>query len=245
MNCLICQKHLDGYTPLCSEHAPAWGQSLHIDDTTIIPGGLGVFDALLIKLMGRRLVRWWLGTDVWLLWAFPKGRGRLSVIKHRLKYHLTKFLVTENWVTSEILEEELIACHVRRTKVRYHIRGMLTEKIKKIPHDLVNIAYYYPKNSGDFQRYVYGIDLIEKLELMFPYPIVNWIPLDGKFTMREVYSIVDAVVRPSRHDGRPRILEECKLNSIPYYWSESGTPDLDSMSEFVTKVIDGKNRILQ
>ena len=244
MNCLICQKILDDFTPLCSEHAPAWGQSLHIFNKTVIVGELGLLDALLVKIMGRQLIRWWVGTDVWLLWAFPKGRGKLSVLKHRLKYHLTKFFVSENWVTSERLKDEFVSCGGKRDSVKYHIRGMLTEKVQKKAHDLVNIAYYWPSDSGEFQRYIYGLDLIEKLELMFPYPIVNWIPLDGKFTMREVYSIVDAMIRPSRHDGRPRIIEECKINSIPYYYSENGAPDLEDMSNFVQEIIDGKLKYL-
>lgn len=242
MNCLICQKPLDDFTPLCNEHAPAWGQSLHIGNTTIIAGELGLLDALLIKLMGRKLVRWWLGTDVWLLWAFPKGRGKFSVLKHRLKYYLTKFFVSENWVTAEKLRDEFVACGGKRASVKYHIKGMLTEKVKKIAHDLVNIAYYCPKDSGESYRYKYGLDLIEKLELMFPYPIVNWIPLDGKFRMSEIYTIIDAMIRPSRHDGRPRMIEECKINSIPYYYSEDREPNLEDMSNFVQETIDKASR---
>jgi hypothetical protein len=60
--------------------------------------------------------------------------------------------------------------------------------------------------------------------------------------MSEIYSIVDAIVRPSRHDGRPRIIEECKINGILYYYSEDGQPDLEDMSNFVQEIIDKASR---
>ena len=242
MNCLICQKSLDDFTPLCSKHAPVWGQSLHIGNMIIVVGELGLLDALLVKIMGRKLIRWWVGTDVLLLREFPIGRGKLSVFKHRLLYHLTKIFVFENWITAGRLKDEFISCGGKRAVVRYHIRGMLTEKVIKIKHEGINIAWY-ATNSSKAVRWKYGVDLIEKLMLLF-YD-VNWIRLDGTLDMKEVYPYLDGYIRPSRHDGRPRLVIECQIQGIPYYYSEDGNPDLEEMSNFVERVIDGKNRILQ
>lgn len=238
MNCIICKKSLDDYTPLCADHAPAWGESVSAEKTTVTVGELRLLDVLVLKLMGHKIIRWWVGTDVWLLFAFPRGRGKLSVIKHRLIYHLTKFFVSENWLTSERLKDEFISCGGQKSVVRYYISGVITEKVEKVAHSEVNIAYYLPKPGGESQKFTYGFDLIYKLAELFPE--VTWCMLDGSFSksdMKAIYSILDGCVRPNRHDGRPRILEECKINSIPFYHSADGRPDLDEMVKFVRSVI--------
>ncbi len=242
MNCLVCEKPLDGFTPLCGEHAPAWGESLSCYNLTIFVGELNLFSALLVRIMGRKLIRWWVGSDVLLLHEFPPGRGKLSVFRHRLLYHLTKLFVTENWITAERLRDEFEACGGKKAFVRYHIEGMLMKKVVKIKHEGVNVAWYVT-NSSKSARWKYGVDLVE--ELMLRFYDVNWIKLDGTLDMREVFPYLDAYIRPSRHDGRPRLVIECQTQGIPYYWSENGEPDLDEMFEFVKKIVDEKNGILQ
>lgn len=244
MNCLVCQKDtLDDITPLCADHAPAWGKCRHLGKTTIIPGDIKLLDVIAIKLMRRKLIRWWLGSDIWLLYSFPRGRGKLSVLRHRLKYHLTKNFVDENWLDSEKLLEEFVSIGGERAIVRYHVRGMLTEKVKRIEHEGINIAYYWPKDSGEYQEEVYGVDMVKKL--IYFYPQVNWLRLDGTLNMREIYPTLDGYIRPNRHDGGSRLIRECKLNGIPYYRSEDGKPDLDDMCDFVEWLISAKPIIVR
>ena len=47
---------------------------------------------------------------------------------------------------------------------------------------------------------------------------VNWIVVDGTQDMAKVYPIVDFYYRPTRHDGSPYMIRECRANNIPYYW---------------------------
>ncbi len=242
MSCLICRKQLDDYTPLCADHAPAWGKCLRINGMAIFAGELGILDAVITRLFFRqRLVRWWLGSDVWLLWAFPYGRGKFTVMRTRIKHFITKFFVDENWFDSErLLREYTGKFGMRRCTEKHHIRGMFCNKIEKIPHDgALNVAFYWPKNCSDYQCELYGINLIQQLVAF--YQQVNWIALDGSRDMRKIYPMLDAYIRPTRHDGGSRLIRECRLNEIPFYWSEDGKPDLDAMCKFVEKIMTMKD----
>jgi len=53
---------------------------------------------------------------------------------------------------------------------------------------------------------------------------VNLLKADGTRDMGELYAITDLYIRPSRHDGEPRINDECKLNGIAVSYSENGNP---------------------
>lgn len=237
MNCLVCQKLLDQWTPFCADHAPECNSNLYNCKTAIFVGNLLISDVILAKLVFHyKIIRWWVGTDVWLLYAWPPGRGKLSILWHRIKYWLLDRFVDENWLTSIHLKDEFEEfCNGKKAVVRWHIQGMLTEKLPKKPDSKISIAYYHPKENTIFQREVYGIDLIERL--MPLYPEVNWIRLDGTKNMREIFPILTAYLRPTRHDGRSRLLAECQIQDIPYYWSGHGQPSIAEMKRFVDNII--------
>jgi len=72
----------------------------------------------------------------------------------------------------------------------------------------------------NFQGWKYGIDIIVKIKEQLS--DVNWIKTDETQDMQELYAISDMYIRPTRHDGKPRINVECKLNGIPNIYSEDG-----------------------
>ena len=85
----------------------------------------------------------------------------------------------------------------------------------------MNILYYYP--TGFHKRvdikWLYGIDIIEKLEKR--HPEWNFIKVDG--SGKDIYKNIDVYLRPTRHDGYARMVVESQLKNIHVIWSyESG-----------------------
>jgi len=103
-------------------------------------------------------------------------------------------------------------------------------------HEGFNVAYHYPGDRGGrvFKRWLYGMDIIEQLIKQFPK--YNWIELDGTMDMMKIYPILDAYIRPTRHDGMPRIILECQQLNIPYWWDEDFKPSVGETYAFVEKV---------
>ncbi len=85
----------------------------------------------------------------------------------------------------------------------------------------LNILVYYPGkapkriNAG----WLYGFDIVK--ELVKKHPEWNFSIVDG--SQKNIYKNINVYLRPSRHDGASRMIEECKFLGIPYIWSyESG-----------------------
>jgi len=81
----------------------------------------------------------------------------------------------------------------------------------------VNVLVYYP--SGRQRRvdikWLYGIDIVEKLETL--HPEWNFIYVDG--SQKDIYRGIDIILRPNRHDGYAKMIVEAKFLNIPYIWS--------------------------
>lgn len=237
MNCLICNTEMPDYIPFCQSCTPYYGQNVIAGVQSIFVGEISFLKVLQQKLRGYKIIRWWVGTDVLLLHKFPPGRGKLSVFLHRIKARLFDLLIDQHWIDGYKLLDEF-------KTMRPHLNSTLRlwtgrhGKYKKRRHLGLNIAYYDPL-PDTFSRWKYGVDLIEKLIVLFPQ--VNWIKLDGSFDMEETYPFLDGYIRPARHDGWPRIVVECKVNDIPVYWNEDYKPNLEDMSIFVKNLIAAKD----
>lgn len=181
----------------------------------------------------KRIIRWWIGSDVLLLRMFPPGRGKFSVLRHRLKTWLTEPFIDEHWIYGEQLFKEFKQVRNSR-KASLRLCRAPIESVVKVPHEGVSIAYYQPKDDV-FSRWVYGIDLIEIL--VKRYPQVSWIKLDGTLNPKYFFQSLSGYLRPSRSDGHPRLIAECRENSIPTYWSENRQPNIDEMSKFVESLL--------
>jgi hypothetical protein len=211
---------------------PQWGRHIELDDTVIFVGEVPIKQMLKARRK-KKIVRWWIGSDALLLRMFPPGRGKLSVLKHRLKVRLTEPFIDEHWIYGNQLFKEFKEVWSAR-KAQLRLCRAPIEPVVRVPHDGVNIAYYCPRDDT-FARWVYGIDLIEKL--MICYPQVNWIKLDGTLNPKYFFQALNGYIRPSRSDGYPRIIAECKVHGILCYWSENRKPNLEEMSKFVESLL--------
>jgi len=134
-------------------------------------------------------------------------------------------------VVSEHLIEELKPLKLKKPiEVRAN-PVFYSKPVKKKPHKGFNILFYCAKGSNKrFKEWVYGKDLVERLK-DYGYNIIE---VNGNHDMNEVYPIIDFYVRPNRHDGCPRMIRECEINNIPYYYTHKD-PSFDDMLQAIIK----------
>lgn len=172
------------------------------------------------------LSKHWMGTDVLKLTTYPPGKftWRFRIFAERLLWKILEPLIDRHFIVHPRLSKCLIDFGISERKISVKIdKGICNYCLKpctKKPHTGFNVAYYYPGDGGNvkYKRWVYGMDIID--ELIKKYPNLNWIHLDGNKDMCEIYPVLDAYIRPSKHDGFPRIVLECVYHNIPYYWDE-------------------------
>jgi len=185
----------------------------------------------------------WLGTDALKLTTYPPGKfsWRFRIFAERILWRLLEPLIDQHSVVHPRLSKYLIKFGISDDKISIKMdKGncdYCIKPCKKIKHEGINIAFYYPGDRGNrkFKRWVYGMDVIEELIRIFPK--INWIHLDGTKDMCRIYPTLDAYIRPSRHDGMPRMILECQILNIPYYWDEKFNPSVGEVYTFVERVI--------
>ena len=175
----------------------------------------------------------WSGSDV--LRLTNRRREKLLkrpywIIFRLLVRFLDQTMIAGHLTNSELLKRELIEfgfkkpIEIQLTPLKH------TEKYKKIPHEEFNVLYYMPHKSDlKWRDWLYGIDLITKLEGQYSSP-VQFISVSGKDDMRHLYPRIDMYLRPNRHDGNSRMVRECIIQGIPYYWSDEN-PSYDEMKK--------------
>lgn len=206
---------------------PVYGDVLFKNGRVIFLGSFPLFKVLYYKFIDRdkrKIVRWWMGTDVLTLWCFPTGKSKIKVLLHRIKTLLLNRFVSENWFVSEGLEKEVLSLtwlKINNPKVVVH----QCNPIKKKKYFVV-IGYYMPEMST-FNEWVYGFDMIVKLMNTFRNDI--FLRYDGKGDIQDFLSLIDLYVRPARHDGTPRLNLLCDYNKIPY----STSRDFKELTNFI------------
>lgn len=115
-----------------------------------------------------------------------------------------------------------------------------TKSYPKVEHTLFNVIYYNPSNRGDkqFIRWLYGLDLIEVVKRRMLH--INFIELDGSQDMSKIYPFADACIRPNRHNGSSRMIQECHINNIPVYHTYSDNANVNDMINFIQSLYDNK-----
>lgn len=183
----------------------------------------------------------WTGTDSLTLVVNPPSDSILwyfKLIFYRLKWKILHKIFSNHYIVHERLRQHLLDFGIPNEKisVRFYdndsgkkdYTAPDLKKYDKIPHEGFNILYYHPKpgNLGGetYVRWKYGIDVIE--DIMKIYPDCYFIKVDGSQPLSQIYPITDFYLRPSRHDGLPRINLECEANDIPFYYSEDGEIDI-------------------
>jgi hypothetical protein len=247
-HCFICaQKTEHGYV-FCEDCSPRYGQTTRIFDEklqkqlSLYVGRISTTGVIKDRLQGRLPIKWWMGTDALTMWFKPPGRRFALVMLHRIKMLLLEPFIYRHWLTGPRLIDSLRRSKfIDLDKARIVFwPGKMHRGVEKSEHDGFNILYYHPSNSGEFERWVYGIDIIEQLQARCT--DVTWIRIDGSQDMREIFPVVDLYLRPSRHDGQPRINLECEINDIPVLFSHDGNPTVPHLEEAINQY---KGRKLQ
>ena len=172
----------------------------------------------------------WVGTDVLFMNKYPKGvrfRWRVKIFFFRIIVKiLDRYYVKRHWVVSDHLKHELdfknpiMKIDYPRSSPDY----LHLVKYPKQKHEGFNILYYWPatrKKKGNrvFFEWLYGYNIYAELTLRLIEYNINWIIVDGKQDMKEIYPIIDFYLRPNRHDGYPFMVKECIAQDIPFYWT--------------------------
>jgi hypothetical protein len=174
------------------------------------------------------------GTDSLFLVRFPKQLRWTKifyVVALRVFAKIADIFTQEYYVCGQRVEANIKKFGLKKKTVQFKDMLLYPTKIAKKKHDGFNVLYYYPQRNTKFNRWLYGADIFSQVKLSLPE--VNFIVVDGYADMKKVYPIVDFMIRPTRHDGHPRMVDECELNDIPYYWSTDGEPNVKEIQQTI------------
>ena len=175
----------------------------------------------------------WTGSDVLFATKFLKHSKKTKwvyMLGVRIFAKIADKFVEQHYVVSEHLISELKPLNLKKKIGILTDPPLYVKKFKKREHSGFNILYYCAKGSNKpFKDWVYGKDLVN--DLLFAYNIIE---VDGSQDMSKIYPIVDFYIRPNRHDGNPRMIMECEINDIPYYWSREN-PNFNEMVRQIEK----------
>jgi len=163
----------------------------------------------------------WTGSDVLYQLQYPpfiRFRFRVKIFFERIITRLIQPFLECNVAVSKGLREELEGIGYKNIiiiadPIKY------TKKYPKVKHEGYNVLYYIPKGKKNqkFIEWLYGWDLM--LEYKALNSTHNIIIVNGDADMSKIYPIIDLYYRPTRHDGMPRMILECRMQEIEYYWS--------------------------
>ena len=163
----------------------------------------------------------WTGTDSLMLLDVSR-----QPLKKKIYWIIFRVLarIIDVFADEHYCDSENVADNVRKFGMKKKISVVPdklnhTDKYPKIDHDGFNVIYYLPNCNKDkkFKEWLYGYDVFKKISSTMPY--VNFVILDGTNNMEEIYPLTDFYLRPNRHDGASRMVQECKIQQIPYYHS--------------------------
>ncbi|MDZ7373876.1 MAG: hypothetical protein ONB23_07875 [candidate division KSB1 bacterium] len=245
--CWLCGAPTPHGYVFCSKCTPPYGKQVLLRSPdrrkgkAVFVGTIPIAHVIARRILGWRIVKWWMGTDALTMWMCPPGIARWKVLAHRWKMRLLEPLISEHWVTGRNLIADLSRARgIDGKKLRIvYWPGRFQSPVRREPHPGFNVLYYDP-GGGTFKRWVYGIDVIEELRRRFPN--VNWIRLDGTQDTSRILPTVDVYIRPTRHDGAPRIVEECRISGIPVIFSEDGKPDVQRIAAELQTLVEAKTR---
>ena len=181
----------------------------------------------------------WTGTDALMMIDISKRKLRKKpfwlvmrlVIKFLDWVHVEGHLTNATWIKEELQRFGLKKpIDIMMTPLKH------TTAYPKKKHEGINVLYYKPPR-GDlkWRDWLYGIDLIDRLEEEYK-GIVNFIVVDQTQDMAKVFPITDLYIRPNRHDGHSRLIRECDIQKIPYYWTHKD-PDYNQLKAKLDKYI--------
>ena len=181
-----------------------------------------------------KLISYIVGSEArWLTKTFPTDKRKIPYLLFvKLRAWLLRPFVQEYWVDSEYLVP-FIKKFKKDAKTR-----VVTDTIKystkypKIKHIGFNVMYYYPKNEYNkkYCQWVYGKDIIDRLINL--HPEYSWVRIDGTQDLSKEFPLVDVYIRPNRHDGTSRLVQECTIQEIPVLYTQCN-PQLEDFDNFL------------
>lgn len=190
---------------------PKYGDVVVTEDCAIFLGSFKVKN--LIKFRNKKIIRWWVGTDALTMWFFPPGKSKIKILIHRIKSYLLNPLIYEHWFVSERLRNEILTktnLNIKRSMIVVHEAS----DIVKLENPFV-VGYYMPEETV-YNKWVYGYTIIRSVKLYFRKDNIVFLRYNGKDDIRVFLSLIDVYIRPSNHDGTPRLNLLCEKNNIPY-----------------------------
>lgn len=171
----------------------------------------------------------WQGTDSYLLNKFPrqmKWSKIFYVSALRLFAKISDIFAQEHYSCGQRVENNLKRFGIKKPIKQFKDIVWYPNKFKKKAHKEFNVLYYFPSNTK-WNRWLYGYDFFIVVKDILAYnQNIRFIVVDGSQDMNKIYPITDFMIRPTRHDGHPRMIDECIINDIPYYYSEDGNPSV-------------------
>ena len=193
-----------------------------------------------------KLISFFIGTDALLIsrWNFPcRLHRRLYQIYFRVRTWVLDFFVDEYWVPHADLVNELRSAGIMKPIEIRKLDLKYLEKIEKIEHDTFNILFYWPGDRGNAKmwRWIYGYDVFLEIKKKLDTKVF-WIIVRGGADLEGIFPRVDFYLRVNRHDGYSRLIDECDIQEIPYYWSRT-EPDIEKALAAIEKTIKDKKAI--
>jgi hypothetical protein len=226
---MVCDSIIEhsGY-PFCLRHIPQYGDRLILHDgkTVVYCGTIRLSDVIRDLFARKSLVRWWWGTDALTLHSFPPGLSRWRILLHRIKSRLLK-PIFKNWTFGPGLIEELNRCG-------YSVQSVVVtppHHTKLYRGPVLFVGVYVP-NRSEYSRWKYGLDIVDQVKACFQGDSsVMFIEFgrDGKLALQ----LMNCYIRPSRHDGFPRLILACKANGISYYYKENFRHNVSEIVHFI------------
>jgi len=181
-----------------------------------------------------KIVAYIVGSEArWMVKTFPTDFRKIPYITFvKVRAWLCKPFIQEYWTDSEYLLK-FIYQFKPNAKTRVVIDELkYTEKCRKKKHTGFNVLYYYPKKEYNktYCRWVYGKDIIDRLISL--HPEYNWVRIDGSQDLSKEFPLIDVYIRPNRHDGTSRLVQECTIQNIPVLHTQCN-PQLEDFDNFL------------
>lgn len=184
------------------------------------------------------------GSDTILLNKFPKQLPRRKIFYvwlYRFFIWLSKFCTEEYWTVHEHLIPEIVRFGIKEDKIKVFQHPYNETKFPKVEHMYFVITYYLPKDSDKWNEWIYGYDIYQVVRSYFwRYNEVKFMVIDGTQDMANVWPVTDFYLRCNRHDGGARLVDEAKVNEVPYYWSYEN-PSIDEIIQSIEKARTNKH----
>jgi hypothetical protein len=209
-----------------------WGERQTVWNNRYYYGKMPLLDALFYWSVGKKIVRWWVGTDSDTLITTPPGAWHWRKVRlplHRLKTTLTEFMIHKHLYGCHHVKENLLRFGIPETKLRRRSYELLYPKAvdKTLPVILLHLPKI--KRNRQYKEYYYGFDVAR--ELMQSEPAHYFIADNGQ-KMEPYFAVADMCILTKRAIGEPRLQRECQLNGIPVYYNPQN-PNVADIVKFI------------